>query len=274
MTLAIFGIDNDGINLALNLLILFLVVIYLSLVAWVYLDARRRLEDPVLVACATVAALIPLAGPIVYSILRPPELLADSRERELEIRAAELRVRQLEESSCPNCEHPVERTYLRCPECRARIKDPCESCGKPVDPRWTLCPYCETPNRRAQAASASPPSKRRGIPGRSKESSRPSEGRKPRSQSQPQARPSSSSQSRPQRSPASVRSSETRPLKTPTKDDASPSSSSESSASSSSSSSSPRQQPSRGSSGGSGASSKSSPPSRGSSASRERPKRS
>ena len=149
MTLAIFGIDNDGINLALNLLILFLVVIYLALVAWVYLDARRRLEDPVLVACATVAALIPLAGPIVYSILRPPELLADARERELEIRASELRVRQLEESSCPNCEHPVERTYLRCPECRARIKDPCESCGKPVDPRWTLCPYCETPNRRA-----------------------------------------------------------------------------------------------------------------------------
>ncbi len=148
--IAIFGIENDGVNLAINLLILFLVVVYLALIAYTYLDARRRLEDPVLVGCATVASLFPFVGVIVYSILRPPEFVEDRRERELEIRASELRVRQLEENSCPNCEHPVERTYLRCPSCRARIKDPCESCGKPVDPRWSLCPYCETPTRRAE----------------------------------------------------------------------------------------------------------------------------
>ena len=151
---AIFGIENDGVNLAINLLILFLVVVYLALIAYTYLDARRRLEDPVLVGCATVASLFPFVGVIVYSILRPPEFLEDRRERELEIRASELRVRQLEENSCPNCEHPVERTYLRCPNCRARIKDPCESCGKPVDPRWSLCPYCETPTRRAEPEPA------------------------------------------------------------------------------------------------------------------------
>jgi Double zinc ribbon len=152
---AIFGIENDGVNLAINLLILFLVVVYLALIAYTYLDARRRLEDPVLVGCATVASLFPFVGVIVYSILRPPEFLEDRRERELEIRASELRVKQLEENSCPNCEHPVERTYLRCPSCRARIKDPCESCGKPVDPRWSLCPYCETPTRRAEPEPAS-----------------------------------------------------------------------------------------------------------------------
>ena len=154
---AIFGIENDGVNLAINLLILFLVVVYLALIAYTYLDAKRRLEDPVLVGCATVASLFPFVGMIVYSILRPPEFLEDRRERELEIRASELRVRQLEENSCPNCEHPVERTYLRCPNCRARIKDPCESCGKPVDPRWSLCPYCETPTRqRPNRRSAGP----------------------------------------------------------------------------------------------------------------------
>ena len=154
LPLAIFGIENDGVNLAINLLILFLVVVYLALIAYTYLDAKRRLEDPVLVGCATVASLFPFVGVIVYSILRPPEFLEDRRERELEIRASELRVRQLEENSCPNCEHPVERTYLRCPNCRARIKDPCESCGKPVDPRWSLCPYCETPTRRAEPESS------------------------------------------------------------------------------------------------------------------------
>jgi Double zinc ribbon len=150
---AIFGIENDGVNLAINLLILFLVVVYLALIAWTYLDAKRRLEDPVLIGCATVASLFPFLGTIIYTILRPPEFLEDKRERELEIRASQLRVRQLEDASCPNCEHPVDRSYLRCPNCRARIKDPCESCGKPIDPRWTICPYCETPTR---AAAASP----------------------------------------------------------------------------------------------------------------------
>lgn len=148
MPLAVFGIENDGLNLAVNLLILFLVVVYLALIAYTYLDARRRLDDPVLIGCATVASLFPFVGTIVYTILRPPEFLEDTKERDLEIRAAELRVRQLEEASCPNCEYPVERTFLRCPNCRTRIKDPCESCGKPVDPRWSVCPYCETALRR------------------------------------------------------------------------------------------------------------------------------
>jgi hypothetical protein len=152
MPVALFGITNSGLNLFVNLLILFLVVVWISLIAWTYLDAKRRISDPVLVACATAASLFPYVGTIVYAILRPPEFLEDARERDLEIRAAELRVRQLEEGSCPNCEFPIERSYLRCPNCRVRVKDPCESCGKPIDPRWTLCPYCETPVRRAAPA--------------------------------------------------------------------------------------------------------------------------
>ena len=154
MPSALFGITNDALNLVVNLLILFLVVLWLALVAWTYFDARRRIQDPVLVACATAASLFPFLGTIVYSILRPPEYLADKRERELETRASELRVRQLEEISCPNCEHPIERNFLRCPNCRARVKDPCESCGKPIDPRWSVCPYCETPVRRAAPPEA------------------------------------------------------------------------------------------------------------------------
>jgi hypothetical protein len=154
MPVALFGIDNEGLNLAVNLIILFLVVVWIALIAWTFLDARRRLEDPVLVASATAASLFPFVGSIVYSILRPPEFTEDRRERELEIRAAELRLRQLEESACPNCGFPIERSYLRCPSCRARVKDPCESCGKPIDPRWSICPYCESPVRRAAPPAA------------------------------------------------------------------------------------------------------------------------
>jgi len=147
--LALFGITNSGLNLFVNLVILFLVVVWIALIAWTFLDARRRIRDPVLVACATGASLFPFVGSIVYSILRPPEFIEDAKERELEIRASELRVKQLEEQSCPNCAYPIERTYLRCPNCRARVKDPCENCEKAIDPRWVVCPYCEMPQRRA-----------------------------------------------------------------------------------------------------------------------------
>src|SRR5436309_7300283 len=171
MQLAIFGIDNDGVNLVANLFVMALVIVWLALIVWTYFDASRRIKDPVLVACATAASLFPYIGTFVYSILRPPEFLEDARERELETRAAELRVRQLSELSCPNCRYPIEKTYLRCPNCQRRLKDPCESCGKPVDPRWALCPYCETalpgrvrqPPRPPEARKAPPSAGKRGT---------------------------------------------------------------------------------------------------------------
>jgi hypothetical protein len=143
MALAIFGISNDGLNLAATLFILMIVVVWLALIVYTYFDAKRRISDPFLVACATIGSFFPYIGTAVYAIVRPPEFLEDAHERELEIRAAELKVRQLTEASCPNCEYPVERNYLRCPKCQHRLKDPCTSCGRPVDPRWAMCPYCE-----------------------------------------------------------------------------------------------------------------------------------
>lgn len=160
MAIATFGISNNGLNLVVNLLILMLVVVWLALIVYTYLDAKRRISDPFLIGCATLASFIPYIGTAIYAIVRPPEFLEDAHERELEIRAAELRVRQLTESSCPGCGYPVERNYLRCPECQRRLKHPCPSCRKPVDPKWALCPYCEEP-----LGAADRPRRKRREPG-------------------------------------------------------------------------------------------------------------
>jgi uncharacterized membrane protein YgcG len=156
MFFALFGINNDALNLVVNLLVLFLVVVYFALIAWTYFDAKRRMEDQVLVWCSVGASLFPFIGTVVYTILRPPEFLEDAHEREVETRAAELRMRQLSEQSCPNCEYPIEKNFLRCPNCQARVKDPCPSCNKPLDPRWVMCPYCETPVQRRAPARRRP----------------------------------------------------------------------------------------------------------------------
>src|SRR6185295_6556967 len=121
MSFALFGIENDGLNLAVNLLVFFLVVIWLALVFWTYSDARRRLDDPMLVGCATAASLFPYVGTIVYTIVRPPEYLEDMRERHLEIQAAEARIRMLENRTCRNCGTAVEPSFLRCPSCLRRL---------------------------------------------------------------------------------------------------------------------------------------------------------
>jgi hypothetical protein len=142
-TLAYFGINSSGLNLAIDLLVLFLVVLYLSLIYWTYADAKRRIADPIMVVCATIASLFPYMGTVVYIILRPPEYLEDARERELEVQAAEVRLQQLEQSLCPHCDHQVERDFLRCPSCMRKLKEPCESCGRPLERTWSLCPYCE-----------------------------------------------------------------------------------------------------------------------------------
>src|ERR1700681_4735190 len=111
--LAYFGVESSGLNLVIDLLILFIAVVYLALIYWTYADARRRIADPMLIGCATAASFFPFVGTLVYIILRPPEYLEDVQERELEIQAAEARLNGLERTLCPHCDYPVERDFVR-----------------------------------------------------------------------------------------------------------------------------------------------------------------
>jgi hypothetical protein len=142
--LAYFGIESSGLNLAIDLLILFVVVLYFSLIYWTYADARRRILDPMLVGCATAASLFPFVGTVIYLILRPPEYLEDTRERELEVQAAEARLHDLDHGLCPHCDYRIERDFVRCPSCLRKLKERCVNCQRPLDQVWTICPYCET----------------------------------------------------------------------------------------------------------------------------------
>src|SRR4051794_3286857 len=194
---AIFGITNDGLNLAVKLLLLFLAAIWLALVFWTFADARRRVEDPLLVACATVASLVfPFLGTVVYAIVRPPEFLADVHERELEIAAAEARLHQVEGMHCPHCDFEIEKSFLRCPSCLRRLKEPCNTCGRPLDPRWKICPYCE-----AEVGQAPSPARQRAA--RRAPTSAP-----PPSERPPSPRPSSTRESTVTRAQTPARSSE------------------------------------------------------------------
>ena len=155
--LAVFGIENDGLNLAVNLLLLFLVVIWLALIYWTFADARRRIDDPLLVGCATAASLFPFVGTIVYLIVRPPEYLEDVRERELEIAAAEARLASLEHLHCPYCGFEVEKDFLRCPSCLRRLQGALHGLRQAARPALEDLPLLRGRGRPGRARGAPAP---------------------------------------------------------------------------------------------------------------------
>jgi hypothetical protein len=194
--IAYFGIESSGLSLAIDLLILFLVVLYGSLVYWTYADARRRIADPMLIGCATVASLFPFVGTIVYMILRPPEYLEDVRERELDLQAAEARLHDLDHSLCPHCDYRIERDFVRCPSCLRKLKERCVSCSKPLDRAWTICPYCETDVPAAKPARRATRRERASTPGASSLARTSSESEAPADPLDVELGPRSSSRSR------------------------------------------------------------------------------
>jgi hypothetical protein len=142
---SVHGFFNSNTwSLIVKLAILVLAVFWLAIAYWVYKDARRRIDDPVLVGTATALGLVPYFGAIIYMLFRPPEYLEDVRERELEIKEMEARLGR-REARCPVCQAEVDSNFVVCPICTARLKQPCASCKAPLEPIWQICPYCETP---------------------------------------------------------------------------------------------------------------------------------
>jgi hypothetical protein len=137
--------DDPDWTLVRNAGIALVVILWLATAFWTFKDARRRIDEPWLVGLATLIGLVPpFLGPIIYLFFRPPEYLQDVRERELEIKAMEERLAQLDQR-CPVCRARVEPSYLVCPVCTTRLKASCASCGQPLEALWQVCPFCAAP---------------------------------------------------------------------------------------------------------------------------------
>jgi len=135
---------STAFTVARNLTIFFVVLFWLGVAYWTHRDAKRRIDDPWLVGTATILGLVPIVGPLVYLLFRPPETLAEERARTIEVRALEARLLK-PEPKCPVCRSAVDATFLICPVCTTQLKKPCVSCNAPLEPLWQACPYCATP---------------------------------------------------------------------------------------------------------------------------------
>ena len=108
---------------------IFILLIFIPLIfcipiligVYVYRDASRRGMNAVL--WTLIALFTPsLLGLIIYLLVR----------------------NNYSDLTCPNCNSPVEESYVVCPNCRTKLRPTCEACGTAVQTSWKVCPHCGT----------------------------------------------------------------------------------------------------------------------------------
>jgi hypothetical protein len=118
-----------------------LLILWIAVVLWAYRDIRARSRSAlVAVIVVLIVAFLPVAGLVIYLLLRPRETLSESYDRALEQEAL---LQQIEEKPvCPTCSRPTDVNWFLCPSCHTHLRQPCPVCRSPLELHWDICPYC------------------------------------------------------------------------------------------------------------------------------------
>src|SRR5918994_5356334 len=150
-------LGNPIVQLASQLIVIYVVLLWLGTAYWAFRDMQARTENPILpyFAAALIIFFTPLLfvfAVVLYLIVRPRETLAEVYERSL---AEESLLAEVEKNElCPVCRDRVDAEWLVCPNCRPRLHRVCPSCNRLAEPNWPLCAFCGTDfGRDARAAS-------------------------------------------------------------------------------------------------------------------------
>jgi len=133
-------------------------LLWLSIVVWVYRDIRDRTRDSSLQVLSVFVVLMffpgfNVPGLALYLMLRPRDTLEEAYARSLEEEAL---LRELgDEGSCPSCRRLTDKDFQYCPSCQTQLKDACAKCKHLLSFSWVACPYCGT--TRPGAAPAAQP---------------------------------------------------------------------------------------------------------------------
>jgi hypothetical protein len=138
-------LSNPIVQLASQLIVIYVVLLWLGTAYWAFRDMQARTENPILpyFAAALIIFFTPLLfvfAVVLYLIARPRETLAEVYERSL---AEESLLAEVEKNElCPVCRDRVDSEWLVCPNCRTRLHRVCPSCNRLAEPNWPLCAFC------------------------------------------------------------------------------------------------------------------------------------
>jgi len=150
---------NPIIEFAIQLFVVYVIVLWLAAAYWAFRDMQLRSDNPVLpyVAAALIVLFTPvlfLAGVIVYRIVRPHEKIGEIYERNLAEEALLAEVETVQ--TCPSCHRRVHDEWIICPTCRTRLNRVCANCGRLVGLDWSLCAWCGRDFERPDAVAHEP----------------------------------------------------------------------------------------------------------------------
>lgn len=109
-------VEYPMLDTVLNITRLALILYWLALAVWVYLDAKNRSYNPVL--WGGLALITNLVGLIMYLMVRP------------------------DQKSCPQCFVDLYQEHKVCPYCGYHLKDICYECGSSIEDDWSYCAEC------------------------------------------------------------------------------------------------------------------------------------
>jgi len=137
-----------------------LLLLWLSIIVWVYRDIRERTRDLGLQVLAVFVVMMffpgfNIPGLALYLMMRPRESLEEAYSRSLEEEAL---LREIgDEGLCPSCRRFVERGWRICPFCQTQLKDVCTDCKQLLSFNWVVCPHCTAERKGASRLAAMPP---------------------------------------------------------------------------------------------------------------------
>ena len=135
---------NPTVGLAWRLISAYVILVWLAVALWAFVDMRRRTSH--LASAYGAAALVIIASPLLFPlavvvlrIVRPQDFVA---ERHLADVRESVIVADFVAQRCPGCRRIVDPDWLLCPSCRHVLGHMCGHCGRTAELEWPVCAWC------------------------------------------------------------------------------------------------------------------------------------
>lgn len=134
-------VGNIDFNMFGTLFIVALVVFWLVIIGWVWVDSSERTSKKGLkIGYILLVIFFNIFGLIIYLIIRPSETIEEIYWEDLERRYLKYETSEL--GDCPKCGSQLYPGYVFCTNCGYRLKVKCPQCGVLIDKDHVFCEYC------------------------------------------------------------------------------------------------------------------------------------
>jgi len=134
-------VGNIDFNMFGTLFIVALVVFWLVIIGWVWVDSSERTSKKGLkIGYILLVIFFNIFGLIIYLIIRPSETIEEIYWEDLERRYLKYETSEL--GDCPRCGSQLYPGYVFCTDCGYRLKVKCPQCGVLIDKDHVFCEYC------------------------------------------------------------------------------------------------------------------------------------